>query len=121
MIAGHEQVIMSTQELIDCTDQTASQGCSGGNYWVTYQLELTNMTMRESDYPYTSGSSGEVGKCQYDEAKGVAVVATLGECFGTGATLERLWSQPVNLGVAAGNPVFTNYKSGILTRSSGCP
>ena len=81
---------MSTQELVDCTGSTGNMGCSGGWYFYAYNWLEQNKTMRESDYPYTSGNTGAAGKCQYDEAKGVTNVSSYGQTHGTKANLARL-------------------------------
>ena len=73
--------------------------------------------MKEKDYRYTATD----GSCQYDESKGVTNVSSYGKTHGTDANLARLDQQPVNVAVAAGNNVFMNYQSGIITADLGCP
>ena len=75
------------------------------------------MTMLESDYPYTARDNS----CKYDASKGVCNVPSYGQTRGTADNLARLAQQPVNVAVAAGNNVFMNYQSGIITTSEGCP
>jgi len=58
IIAGNEEEIMSTQELVDCSSSTGNEGCGGGWYFWAYDWLKTNLIMRESDYPYTSGNTG---------------------------------------------------------------
>ena len=60
MIQGGNEVIMSTQELVDCTlyPATSNKGCGGGWYFWSYDWLKTHYTMMESDYPYTSGVTG---------------------------------------------------------------
>lgn len=112
---------MSEQELVDCSSSTGNQGCNGGWYFWSYEWLADNFTMLESDYPYTSGTTGKETKCAYDAAKGVTKVADYGKTYGTAKNLARLQQQPVNVAVAAGNNVFMNYKSGIISTTSGCP
>lgn len=117
MIAGNSQVIMSEQELVDCSSSTGNQGCSGGWYFWSYDWLRTHYTMKESDYKYTARD----GSCKYDATKGVTKVSSYGQSKGTNAILNQLNKQPVNVAVAAGNSVFGTYRSGIVTASSGCP
>ena len=42
MIAGNEQEIMSTQELVDCTSAEGNHGCSGGWYFYSYDWLKTH-------------------------------------------------------------------------------
>lgn len=37
-----------------------------------------NFTMKESDYPYTSGNTGAETACAYDASKGVTKVSSFG-------------------------------------------
>ena len=105
MIAGNSQVIMSEQELVDCTRSTGNLGCSGGWYFWSYDWLKTHKTMKEADYSYTARD----GTCKYDATKGVTGVSSYGQTQGTSANLARLAQQPVNVAVAAGNNVFGSY------------
>ena len=73
MIAGNDEVIMSEQELVDCSTDL-NQGCSGGWYFWSYDWLKTNYTMKESDYKYTARD----GTCQYNASKGVTMVSSYG-------------------------------------------
>lgn len=123
MIAGNDEVIMSPQELVDCTlsPVTENDGCSGGWYFWSYDWLKTNKTMKESDYPYTSGNDGKETPCAYDASKGVTEVSSYGRTAGPSANLNAIYRQPVNVAVAAGNSVFRNFSSGVVTESDGCP
>lgn len=117
LIAGNEQIIMSEQELVDCSSETGNEGCNGGWYFWSYDWLKTNFTMKESDYPYTAVD----GNCNYDASKGVTEVSSYGRTIGTNKNLAQLYQQPVNVAVAAGNAVFGSYQSGIVTADAGCP
>ena len=123
IIAGNEMAIMSPQELVDCTlsPVTQNNGCGGGWYFWSYDWLADNMTMLESDYPYTSGTSGTETACAYDAAKGVTNVSSYGRTWGANNNLARLAQQPVNVAVSAGNAVFGTYTSGIITGADNCP
>ena len=76
VIAGNSQVIMAPQQLVDCSGDFYNEGCNGGWYFWAYNYLQTAMTMRESDYPYTSGNTGRETACAYDASKGVTNVAS---------------------------------------------
>ena len=118
-----DPLIQSPQELVDCTldPVTYNDGCNGGWYFWSYDWLKDHYTMLESDYPYTSGSTGNETSCMYDEDLGVTEVSSYGQTKGADANLARLAQQPVNVAVAAGNNVFMNYQSGIITSRDHCP
>ncbi len=119
MIAGNSEVIMSEQELVDCTRYpvTNNNGCNGGWYFWSYDWLKNNKTMKEADYRYTARD----GTCQYNASKGVTTVSSYGQVNGTSANLNAIARQPVNVAVAAGNYTFQSYRSGIISANSGCP
>lgn len=123
VIAGNEQVIMAPQELVDCSKGLFSNhGCSGGWYYYAYKWLSSHKTMKEDDYPYFSGTTGKEGKCQYDEAKGVTNVSSYKQVSkDTESIKAAIEIGPVNVAVAAGNDIFRNYSSGIITEADGCP
>ena len=78
--------------------------------------------MRESDYPYTSGTTGTETPCAYDESKGVTLVKDYGQVAEDTASIKAaIENGPVSVAVAAGNDVFRNYSSGVVTEADGCP
>jgi C1A family cysteine protease len=77
VIAGNDQVIMAPQELVDCArGMFTSHGCSGGWYYYAWEWLGSHKTMKESDYPYTSGAAGQETTCAYDESVGVTNVSS---------------------------------------------
>ena len=56
---------LSEQNFVSCSGKYGNNGCNGGlaqyawNYAKTYPVES------ESNYPYTSGTSGKTGSCMY--------------------------------------------------------
>lgn len=92
-IANNEDpIVQSEQEVVDCTldPVTQNDGCSGGWYFWTYDWLKDNYTMKESDYPYTSGTSGTESTCAYDASKGVTKVSSYGQTNGVDENLARL-------------------------------
>jgi len=41
---------------------------------LAFMYAQANPLMTEADYPYTSGTDGTIGKCAYDNSKGVGGV-----------------------------------------------
>ena len=124
VIAGNEQVIMSPQELVDCSKGLLSNhGCNGGMYYHGWKWEETHMTMRESDYPYVSGTTKEAqSSCGYDESKGVTYVSGYEQVSAdTDSIKAAIKKQPVSVAINAESKVFQTYQSGILTATDNCP
>jgi len=123
VIAGNDQVIMAPQELVDCARGLFSNhGCNGGWYYYAWKWLESNMSMRESDYPYTSGSTGEETTCAYDAAEGVTYTSGYAQCSPDTDSIKACIEQgPVSVAVAAGNNTFMGYSSGIITEADGCP
>ena len=100
------------------TPVTENEGCNGGWYYWAYDWLKDNKTMLEADYPYTAKD----GTCTYDASKGVTGVSSYQQTKGRTANLNAIYNQgPVNVAVAAGNDVFRNYSSGVITMNDGCP
>ena len=123
MIAGNDQVIMAPQELVDCSKGLFSNhGCNGGWYYYAWKWLQTSMTMQESDYPYTSGTTGTETACAYDAAKGVTNVSSYAQIAeDTESIKAAIENAPVSVAVSAGNDVFRYYTSGVVTEADGCP
>ena len=125
VIAGSEQGIMSPQELVDCSKGLLSNhGCNGGMYYHGWKWEESHKTMRESDYPYVSGTTKEAqSTCNYDESKGVTNTTGYGQVSGDVDSIKDAIKTkgPVSIAINAETKVFQTYKSGIITESDGCP
>jgi len=92
-IANNEDpIVQSEQEVVDCTLEPVTQngGCNGGWYFWTYDWLKDNYTMKESDYPYTSGTTSTESTCAYDASKGVTKVSSYGQTNGVDENLARL-------------------------------
>ena len=111
---------MAPQELVDCDRK--DNGCSGGWYYTAYKWLKKNKAMKESDYPYTSGTTKKVSSCAHDESKGVTNVSSyVSVKTNTDSIKAAIEIGPVNVAVSAGNDIWYNYKSGIVTEADNCP
>ena len=122
-IAGNDLTTFAPQQLVDCDKSLfKSHGCSGGWYYYAYQYLSNHKFMKEEDYPYTSGVTQTESKCAYDSTKGVTNVSSYKQVSkNTDSIKAAIEIGPVNVAVAAGNDIFRNYQSGIVTEADGCP
>lgn len=122
VIAGNEQVIMAPQLLVDCDKGFfKNHGCNGGWYYTAYVYHKDHKTMREADYPYTSGTDGVETECSEDAAKGVTNVSGYRQVSGDVESMKAaIEIGPINVAVSAGNDVFRNYISGIVGAHDNC-
>jgi C1A family cysteine protease len=57
--------ILSPQQVVSCDTKTGDEGCNGGwPEWAYEYIEKAGGLTTEALYPYTSGTSGETGKCK---------------------------------------------------------
>jgi len=111
---------LSPQQINSC--DKSDGGCNGGNTETAYEYVHKAGGMElESDYPYTSGSTGITGTCKSDPSKYVAGTAITGyktvmqgESY-LASALENLG--PVSVCLAA--DAFQTYSGGILSRCPG--
>ncbi|VDP65676.1 unnamed protein product [Echinostoma caproni] len=69
-LASKKLITISAQQLIDCSTPYHNHGCNGGSAENAYRYLNKNPIESEESYPYT----GKDGKCEADEAKGLAMV-----------------------------------------------
>ncbi|CAK4148485.1 unnamed protein product [Aphanomyces euteiches] len=70
-------------------------------------------------YPYVSGTTGKTGSCQSSCAKKMLSIGKTVQTEGEAALVAALNKQPVSVLVEAGNEVWRNYKSGVITQCPG--
>jgi C1A family cysteine protease len=113
------KIRLAEQQLVDCDNNNSA--CDGG--WPTYAFDflIKNGAIAESNYPYTSGTTGVQSKCKQTKSTPVyKVVSDQKYC------MECSYSEwqglikegPVNIAVDAGGREFQSYKSGILNIKS---
>jgi cathepsin L len=109
----------SEQNLVSC--DTTDAGCNGG--WMDDAFDYVaknNGLATGSNYPYTSGTSGQSGTCEkgHTIVSGVDVASHVDVAKSVSALESAVALTPVSIAIQANQKVFQSYKSGIIT--SGC-
>ncbi|KAJ0403630.1 hypothetical protein P43SY_002445 [Pythium insidiosum] len=115
-LQGHELTTFSEQQVLSC-DQ-ASHGCDGGFPADGLQyVQQQGGVCRESDYAYESGQSGVAGQCGASSCSPVqlSIREVKSVPQSDAGLVAAVQQQPVAVGVAAGNPTWKQYKSGVVS------
>ena len=112
-IATGKLLNLSEQQLVSC--EPVDNGCNGGLSVHAFEWMKSNPQELGSDYPYSS-SAGQVAACQYDKSKGKVTVRSWAytQKESVKALKQALMDAPVSVSVQADQPVFHQYKSGII-------
>ncbi|CAK4842188.1 unnamed protein product, partial [Aphanomyces euteiches] len=116
-IATGENLDLSEQQVASC--DTASSGCNGGYPSAAIDYQHNGGICLESAYPYTSGTTGQTGSCQSSCTKKTLSIGETVQTEGEDPLVAALNKQPVSVVVEAGNEVWRNYKSGVVTQCPG--
>jgi len=116
----------SEQQLVDCDASTDSDlgnyycsGCNGG--WPSnafYYIQVNGGIDSETSYPYTSGTSGKTGTCNYSSKNSVGRVTGCGStASGNEDDLADAIAEvgPIAIGIDASGLAFQLYSGGIYT------
>jgi C1A family cysteine protease len=117
-IRNNKLISLSEQHLVDCSDN--NHGCNGGNMSLAFKFYEYHNAILESDYPYTSGTTGKENKCEESERTSTYVsVASYRNVkrLDPDSLKAELVEGPVSVSIEADRTFFTNYKSGVLTGS----
>jgi len=113
---------LSEQQIVDCANWDATQyfwlyGCDGGYMSEVWWYQRDYGAMADADYPYVSGTTGEVGACMENADQYVASVVEWGEVDGssTANIASALEEGPLAIAVAAYSDTWFNYGGGIVT------
>jgi cathepsin L len=118
-LSKNESVVLSEQQLVDCSDAEGNQGCNGGlmDYGFQYIIDNKGVTT-ESNYPYTAKD----GTCNKQKTEDVSAslisfkdVITNSET----ALMNAIVHQPISVAVEADQDSFQFYKSGVMTAKCG--
>jgi C1A family cysteine protease len=112
----------SEQHLVSC--DTTDSGCNGGLMDNAFAWAKSNGGLcLESDYVYTSGTSGKSGSCEASSCSkdtGIAPKSyTDVQKFSDDSMMSALAQQPVSIAIEADQSAFQLYKSGVLTAACG--
>jgi hypothetical protein len=103
---------LSVQQVIDCSSNGLTFGCSGGYLEGAFTYIQLNGINHEQAYPYSSAVTGKAGKCQ--QAGGPFKLSSFnsikeGDC---NAVINSLALGPVSVGIAGYNLQF--YDTGVF-------
>lgn len=117
-ISQKELVLLSEQQLVDCSSDYGNQGCNGGlmNYAFTYVIENGGIE-GEADYPYKAVQE----TCKADDSKIKAKISKFTNVKqNSEANLKQaVAQQPVSIAVQADEPVWQFYSKGVVTSNCG--
>ncbi|RHY25877.1 hypothetical protein DYB32_008722 [Aphanomyces invadans] len=116
-ISTGELLDLSEQQVVSCS--TLNNGCSGGVPWYGLDFMSSEGMCVERDYPYTSGGQGITGTCMRSCAKKFLSMGATVQVTGESALETALNTQPVSVAVEAGNAVWQNYRSGVVSQCPG--
>ncbi|CAK4822573.1 unnamed protein product [Aphanomyces euteiches] len=116
-IATGENLDLSEQQVTSC--DKSSGGCDGGYPSAAIDYQHNGGICLESAYPYKSGSSGQTGSCQSSCAKKTLSIGATVQTQSEASLVTAINSQPASVVVEAGNEVWRNYKSGVVTQCPG--
>ncbi|CAK4658224.1 hypothetical protein LEN26_014572 [Aphanomyces euteiches] len=108
---------LSEQQVTSCSTNGGSQGCNGGYPWSAIDYTSSGVCLAK-DYAYISGGSGSTGSCKSSCTKQKLSIGKSVRVSGDANVINAISKQPVSVTVAAGNSVWRNYKSGVV---SSCP
>ncbi|KAF0715547.1 Aste57867_3324 [Aphanomyces stellatus] len=118
-IATGEFVDLSEQQVTSCCTEGGSRGCMGGRSAHALNYVAINGLCMNSDWPYTSGQSGDTGWCNNNCTKKKLAIGKPVAVQGEAALVTALNVQPATVLVEAGNSVWQNYQGGIVTQCPG--
>ncbi|RHY20542.1 hypothetical protein DYB32_010013 [Aphanomyces invadans] len=118
-LASGELLDLSEQQVTSCSTNGYSNGCSGGYEDAAIDYLVSTGVCLEQDFPYTSGTTGLTGSCANSCTKRQLSIGATVRVNGESATIAALNNQPVSVAVEAGNAVWQNYRSGVVSQCPG--
>ena len=115
MIKGGEQVLLSEQQLVDCSLSYGNNGCGGGLVEYAFNYVKHKPLETEDEYPYQAKDS----KCTQDVHPGDVQLSDFKDVqrFNPEQLAQALQLGPVSVGVNAATFGFKFYKSGVIKRA----
>jgi len=116
-IKNGAEILLSEQQLVDCSVSYGNNGCSGGLVEYAYHY-IENVPLEtESQYPYKATNQ----KCAAEALSGDVKLSDFKDVqrFSPTQLAQALVIGPVSVGVDASGFSFKLYKSGIIKRMCG--
>ena len=111
------QIVLSEQQVVDCSWDYDNYGCGGGLYANGYSYVQDNGLQELVDYPYNAVD----GVCFYDSSKTKVNILGVETAARTPSGLKGLLMDgPASISLHASDPTFRGYKSGIYNNLE-CP
>lgn len=110
-------VLLSEQNLVDCSNKYGNHGCSGGLMDQAFNYVHDHGIMSQNDYPYT----GKDESCKFSKEKSITTVrGSFILPSGNEALLRMVLSMtgPIPIAIDASSKSFHSYKSGIYNDRS---
>ncbi|KAF1786306.1 Cysteine peptidase [Phytophthora cactorum] len=117
-LSGQPLTPLSEQQVVDCDE--ASYACDGGfpGDALTF-IKQSGGVCTEEAYPYVSGDSGYHETCKSScTREAVTIRKVVAVPVSDAGLVQAINVQPVAVGVAADNPTWKQYKSGIVSSCS---
>lgn len=118
MIKNDKEVLLSEQQLVDCSTEYGNNGCGGGLVEYAYHYATDVPLQTEDQYPYQAKN----GKCQVDPKTTEGVkLSDFKDIHPHDPVLlaQALQLGPVSIGVDASGIAFQFYNKGIIKRWCG--
>lgn len=116
-IKSNTDVLLSEQQIIDCSVSYGNNGCSGGLVEYAYHYLESHELETEAQYPYKASNN----KCTAKAQAGDVELTSFSEVarFDPEQLAQALQLGPVSVGVDASGTAFKWYKNGIITKWCG--
>jgi len=108
-----QMVLLSEQQLVDCSGSAGNQGCNGGLPSSAYNWIRTNGICSAADYPYT----GRDGSCKKTCKPVIRISGSTNIGRTEAAHQTAVTQQPLSIGIDA--TTLKNYKTGIFQGPCG--